>query len=86
MQDTACDQRPGPEDVTVSVITCPHCGHQQAETMPVFSCAIFYRCTRCEAMLQPLAGDCCVYCSYGTEPCVAIQRQRRETATAVAGS
>lgn len=77
MLDASCDQQPGPDDITVSVITCPHCGHQQTETMPVHSCAIFYHCPGCAAVLRPLEGDCCVYCSYGTVPCVAVQRGRR---------
>ncbi|TGE15005.1 hypothetical protein E5J99_13940 [Hymenobacter elongatus] len=28
-----------------------------------------------KAILKPLAGDCCVYCSYGTVPCPPIQEQ-----------
>lgn len=63
--------------VLTSLITCPGCGRQQTETMPEFSCAIVYQCPGCGAMLRPAAGDCCVYCTYGTVPCPAVQRQQR---------
>ncbi|MEE9427936.1 MAG: GDCCVxC domain-containing (seleno)protein [Paracoccaceae bacterium] len=56
-----------------STITCPQCSHAKAETMPTDACQWFYECTGCGAMLKPLKGDCCVYCSYGTNPCPPIQ-------------
>ena len=59
-----------------SVMTCPHCGFQRAELMPEHSCVIVYQCQRCGAVLRPAEGDCCVYCTYGTLPCPAIQRRR----------
>lgn len=65
-----------PEDILVSVITCPHCGHQRTETMPECSCVIFYQCQGCGTMLQPAQGDCCVYCTYGSVPCPPIQKMR----------
>ncbi len=52
-----------------STITCPECGYQKQETMPTDSCQILYRCVNCEATLRPKAGDCCVFCSYGTAQC-----------------
>jgi len=70
---------PQDSNVTVlhdSVITCPECRHQQIERMPEYSCAIAYTCTTCGTMLFPLPGDCCVFCSYGTAPCPAIQIER----------
>ncbi|MFC6636896.1 hypothetical protein GV827_22785 [Sulfitobacter sp. JBTF-M27] len=56
-----------------SEITCPECGHKAVETMPTDACQWFYECSSCKAVLKPLAGDCCVYCSYGTVPCPPIQ-------------
>jgi hypothetical protein len=56
-----------------SDITCPECGHTETKTMPTDSCQWFYDCKGCGALLKPLAGDCCVYCSYGTQPCPPIQ-------------
>lgn len=62
--------------VLESVITCPHCGHQQTETMPVDSCECYYDCTECKEILEPKDGECCVYCAYGSTPCPAAQEGR----------
>ena len=59
--------------VLQSAITCPECGHLKEETMPTDSCQWFYECEGCRAILRPLPGDCCVYCSFGTVPCPSIQ-------------
>jgi alkylmercury lyase len=56
-----------------STITCPHCGHRAAETMPSDACQFFYDCQACGALLKPKPGDCCVFCSYGTVPCPPVQ-------------
>lgn len=58
----------------LSVITCPHCGASKQEEMPTDACVHFYPCEQCGAMLRPLDGDCCVFCSYGTVPCPPIQQ------------
>lgn len=59
-----------------STVTCPHCGFQKEETMPVDACQYFYKCTNCESILKPHQGDCCVFCSYGTVKCPPIQMNR----------
>lgn len=56
-----------------STITCPNCGHQKEETMPKEACQFFYECESCRQVLKPENGDCCVYCSYGSEKCPSIQ-------------
>lgn len=56
-----------------STLTCPECGNSKVETMPTDSCQWFYECEACRALLRPKAGDCCVYCSYGTAPCPPMQ-------------
>ena len=56
-----------------SVITCPKCGHQSREQMPVDACQFFYDCKGCGARLKPLSGHCCVYCSYGSVRCPPMQ-------------
>ena len=61
-----------------SKLTCPECGHTSSETMPTDQCLHFYECRHCGAMLKPLQGDCCVFCSYGTVPCPPIQKARLE--------
>lgn len=59
--------------VLQSTITCPNCGHVKEETMPTNACQWFYECEGCKAVLRPKAGDCCVFCSYGTNRCLPIQ-------------
>ncbi|MGH8062114.1 MAG: GDCCVxC domain-containing (seleno)protein [Pseudoxanthomonas sp.] len=57
-----------------STITCPECGATKQETMPTNACQWFYECAACHAVLKPLPGDCCVYCSYGTVKCPPVQQ------------
>jgi hypothetical protein len=52
-----------------SVITCPHCGFARREEMPIDACLVVYDCKKCGARLRPKAGDCCVFCSFGSVPC-----------------
>ncbi|MHB8475718.1 MAG: GDCCVxC domain-containing (seleno)protein [Steroidobacteraceae bacterium] len=59
-----------------SVLTCPNCGHAQQEIMPTDACQYYYECSRCKTLLKPKAGDCCVFCSYGTVACPPVQAQR----------
>lgn len=56
-----------------STITCPQCGHAKEETMPLDACQWFYECGGCKALLRPKPGDCCVFCSYGTNKCPSNQ-------------
>jgi hypothetical protein len=60
--------------VLQSVITCPLCETRATETMPENACQYFYRCQGCGETLKPLAGDCCVFCSYGTVECPPKQQ------------
>ncbi len=59
-----------------STLTCPKCGGASTETMPLDACQFFYDCKHCGALLRPLKGDCCVYCSYGDVPCPPIQEAK----------
>ncbi len=56
-----------------SVLTCPECGHVKTEEMPTDACQWFYECAECHAVLRPKAGDCCVFCSFGSVPCPPTQ-------------
>ena len=60
-----------------STLTCPKCSYQAVEAMPTDACQFFYDCKGCDERLKPLAGDCCVFCSYGSVPCPPIQRNLR---------
>ena len=57
-----------------SVLTCPACAHAHVEVMPVDACQYFYECTHCGVLLKPKAGDCCVFCSYGSVKCPPVQQ------------
>ena len=57
-----------------STLTCPECGHRSKELMPTNACQFFYDCKGCGALLKPLSGDCCVYCSYGDIKCPPVQQ------------
>ena len=54
-------------------VNCPACGRAVSEIMPLDRCVYFWECPVCHAVAKPLAGDCCVYCSYGTRPCPPVQ-------------
>lgn len=56
-----------------SRLTCPHCGYAKDEIMPRDSCLFFYECAHCHVQLKPKAGDCCVFCSYGSVRCPPAQ-------------
>jgi len=64
-----------------SVLTCPECGQKSSEVMPTDACQYFYDCPHCGALLKPLKGDCCVFCSYGDTPCPPIQIAKEEGRT-----
>lgn len=66
--------------INESIITCPECGFAKQEVIPAKSCQITYRCTACGADLWPTPGDCCVYSTYGSVPCQAIQVARAQPA------
>jgi hypothetical protein len=59
--------------VTTSVLRCPACGHEEPLDMPADACLFFHACAACGTLLRPKAGDCCVFCSYGTVPCPPVQ-------------
>lgn len=63
--------------VVQSELTCPHCGHRSTETMPLDACRFFHECASCKAVIRPKAGDCCVFCSYGSEKCPSVQLKGR---------
>lgn len=65
-----------PEPMLESVLTCVQCGFQAVESMPTDACLYFYECTGCHTLLRPKAGDCCVFCSYGSVQCPPIQAAR----------
>jgi len=61
---------------TTCQLTCPECGYVSVEKMPTDACIYFYDCAGCGTVLRPKAGDCCVFCSYGSVPCPPVQAAR----------
>jgi hypothetical protein len=61
------------QPILESVLTCPDCGFATTEIMPTDACLHFYECHGCRKLLRPKAGDCCVFCSYGTIKCPPIR-------------
>lgn len=62
--------------LTACELTCPACGAHHTQTMPTDACIYYFECTACGTMLKPKAGDCCVFCSYGSVPCPPIRMAR----------
>jgi len=44
--------------------------------MPTDACRFFYKCESCNTILKPKEGDCCVYYSFGSQPCPPIQENK----------
>jgi hypothetical protein len=59
--------------VLESVLTCPTCRATTTELMPLDACVYFHECISCHSLIRPEAGDCCVFCSYGSVKCPPIQ-------------
>jgi hypothetical protein len=64
--------------ITESILTCPHCGFTRREQMPRVSCRLSYVCPGCGVELWAGLGDCCVFCTYGSVPCPAVQQRSVE--------
>src|SRR5471030_2519062 len=60
--------------VLESALTCPTCGATTRELMPTDACVYFHECVSCHSLIRPKAGDCCVFCSYGSVKCPPIQQ------------
>lgn len=60
---------------TTATITCPKCGFKKEEEMPTNACQHFYKCTKCNEVLKPKEGECCVFCSYADSKCPPKQAE-----------
>jgi hypothetical protein len=60
-----------------STLHCPECGFARTEIMPKDQCVWYWQCPDCATLVRPKAGDCCVYCSYGSVPCPSVQQGQR---------
>ena len=59
-----------------TTVTCPYCGHEAHEVMPTERCVVVYDCPLCAGTLRPKAGDCCVFCSFGSVKCPPVQMDK----------
>jgi len=66
-----------PLPVLASTITCPICGFAATEIMPIDACVYIYECQGCRKLVRPKPGDCCVFCSFGSDKCPSIQLAQR---------
>jgi hypothetical protein len=44
--------------------------------MPIDACIFFHECKGCRKLLRPRAGDCCVFCSFGSVKCPPVQLEK----------
>ncbi|HMB89975.1 MAG TPA: GDCCVxC domain-containing (seleno)protein [Rhodothermales bacterium] len=58
-----------PDPKHLADITCPLCQAITQAEMPTDACQFFWECPACATLLRPKPGDCCVFCSYGSEIC-----------------
>jgi hypothetical protein len=61
------------EIIITTVICCPVCKFKSELRMIPNESKVFHFCEECGAKLKPRPGDCCVYKSFGTVPCVSVQ-------------
>jgi Bacteriophage tail assembly protein len=61
------------DPILQSILRCPHCGHSERLSMPTEACVFFHECAACHAIIRPKPGDCCVFCSFGSEVCPPMQ-------------
>ena len=48
--------------------------------MPTDAWRFYYECMNCQAVLRPLDGDCCVFCSYADTLCPPKQMEAMSSA------
>ena len=66
---TVSGQRTAPPARVVNPVTCPRCGAVVPEVMEEDVCVIFIYCAACHDRIDMKPGDCCVFRSYGQNPC-----------------
>ena len=61
-----------------TVITCPNCKKTVSAKMSSESVKRVFHCPTCLAWLSPKKGDHCIYDSYGSVKCPAMQLKARK--------
>lgn len=56
-----------------SLVKCPHCNFEEFLDMSFDNCIISHKCNSCGKIMTPREGECCIFCSYGSEKCPTKQ-------------
>ena len=56
-----------------SIVTCTNCNHSFVAQMPLIAKVHRVFCPACKKIIETDEGDCCVYCSHGSEKCLKMQ-------------
>lgn len=67
------DQTPMTITIVQTIMKCPSCRTTETVTMDPKTPGDFFTCKECKQTHEPRLGDCCVYCSYGSVNCPAVQ-------------
>ncbi|WP_305849436.1 GDCCVxC domain-containing (seleno)protein [Polynucleobacter sp. MG-Unter2-18] len=57
-----------------TTITCPHCRGQETLEISVGYSQHLYRCPSCSTILRSRSGDCCIFCSFGSQDCSSAEQ------------
>ncbi|SNX29545.1 hypothetical protein SAMN06295945_1923 [Polynucleobacter meluiroseus] len=63
-----------PTQYRLSTITCPNCQSQEVFKLSPGNSQQFYRCPSCSNILKAKSGDCCIFCSFGSEDCFSSEQ------------
>ncbi|WP_285896681.1 GDCCVxC domain-containing (seleno)protein [Polynucleobacter corsicus] len=56
-------------NTVLTTITCPDCCGQETLEISQGYSQHLYRCPSCSTILKPRSGDCCIFCSFGSQDC-----------------
>ena len=62
-----------PKTHITSIVTCNKCNHTFVAEMPLIQEVHQLQCPVCKYVIKTEEGDCCVYCSHGSEDCPKMQ-------------
>ncbi len=61
-------------------LTCPACGYDRIEFLPVDTCRLYYLCPNCNTTLRPTPDDYCIHCSRGEIKCLIKHLEEHDKA------
>ncbi|MCW3076432.1 MAG: hypothetical protein JWO32_1041 [Bacteroidetes bacterium] len=60
-----------------SVVVCPVCKFKRELFMAANHFLKVYECEECNALLKTDKKQCCIFCSYGSVPCIPVQMEKK---------